>query len=57
MFERIVAMPMPAATNAGSIEGIEGEQGRLLGLQFHPESMQGAIWKKVFVDFISRSKI
>ena len=25
MFERIVAMPMPAATNAGSIEGIEGE--------------------------------
>lgn len=43
-------------SNDGLIEGIEGEQGRLLGLQFHPESMQGAIWKKVFVDFISRSK-
>ncbi len=44
-------------SNDGLIEGIEAEQGRLLGLQFHPESMQDAIWKKVFVDFISRSKI
>tara|TARA_B100001250_G_scaffold412110_1_gene442478 strand:- start:11523 stop:12215 length:693 start_codon:yes stop_codon:yes gene_type:complete len=44
-------------SNDGLIEGIEGEEGRLLGLQFHPESMKDSLWHRVFVDLISRSKI
>ncbi|MEE3232893.1 MAG: gamma-glutamyl-gamma-aminobutyrate hydrolase family protein [Candidatus Latescibacterota bacterium] len=41
----------------GLIEGIEGDGGRLLGLQFHPESMQDSLRRRIFVDFVSRAKM
>ena len=38
------------------IEGIESEDGRILGVQFHPEKMPGALWDRVFGYFFERAK-
>tara|TARA_B000000441_G_C21715339_1_gene335321 strand:- start:501 stop:1196 length:696 start_codon:yes stop_codon:yes gene_type:complete len=52
-----VGLRVNAISNDGLIEGIEGEEGRLLGLQFHPESMYSSMLEKVFKDFVSRAEI
>ena len=38
------------------IEGIETQDGRILGLQFHPEKMPNTIFDRIFDHFVSQSK-
>lgn len=39
----------------GLIEGIEGAEGRLFGVQFHPESMPGSAWDHLFTHLINQA--
>jgi putative glutamine amidotransferase len=38
----------------GLVEGIESEDGRFVGVQFHPEKMPGTVWDVLFTDLIRR---
>ena len=37
-----------ATSPEGVIEGLESEDGRLTGVQFHPERMPGTVWDRLF---------
>lgn len=39
----------------GVVEAVESTDGRLLGVQFHPERMPGTIWVKLFEHLVSRA--
>ena len=39
----------------GVVEAIESADGRLIGVQFHPERMLGTIWSKLFEHLVSRA--
>lgn len=39
----------------GLIEAIEGEEGRLVGVQFHPEAMPGSAWDRLFEHLVARA--
>ena len=41
----------------GVIEGIESSDGRILGVQFHPERMKGTVWRRIFDHLIKVSAI
>lgn len=32
----------------GLVEGVESEDGRIIGVQFHPEKMPGTVWERLF---------
>ena len=38
----------------GLVEGIESEDGRILGVQFHPEKMPDTVWDSLFTDLVER---
>ena len=38
----------------GLVEGLETEDGRILGVQFHPEKLSNTVWDNLFVDLIKR---
>ena len=46
---------MNARSTDGLIEGIETEDGRILGVQFHPEGLFGTVWDRVFDDLMERA--
>ncbi len=39
----------------GLIEGIETEDGRVIGVQFHPEQLPDTSWDRLFGDLVNRS--
>lgn len=45
-----------AHSSDGIIEGIEGEGGRLLGVQFHPEAMPGSAWDNLFEHLVGQAR-
>lgn len=44
-----------ACDKDGLIEGLEDAEGRLLGLQFHPEVLSGSVWDGVFEHLVQRA--
>ncbi|MEE2753385.1 MAG: gamma-glutamyl-gamma-aminobutyrate hydrolase family protein [Candidatus Latescibacterota bacterium] len=38
----------------GLVEGIESEDGRIIGVQFHPEKMPNTVWDTLFTDLVRR---
>lgn len=45
-----------AVSDDGVIEGIESEDGRIIGLQFHPEALPGTVWDRIFEHLVSISR-
>ncbi len=43
-----------ACSEDGLIEGLESEDGLLLGVQFHPERMGGGVWDRLFDSLVER---
>ena len=41
----------------GVIEGIESGDGRLVGVQFHPEGMPGTVWERLFARLVERAGV
>ncbi len=41
----------------GLIEGVEEEEGRLLGVQFHPEAMPGSAWDSLFAHLVRQASL
>tara|TARA_B100001123_G_C15146627_1_gene961800 strand:- start:326 stop:1042 length:717 start_codon:yes stop_codon:yes gene_type:complete len=39
----------------GLIEGVENEDGGIVGVQFHPERMPGTIWERLFEHLVERA--
>ena len=46
-------LELNAKSEDGLIEGFESEDGRILGVQFHPESLTNTVWQKVFEHLVS----
>ena len=44
-----------AVSEDGVIEGIETEDGRIIGVQFHPEALPGTVWDRVFEHLVAIS--
>ena len=42
------SLTVSARSGDGIIEGLESDDGRLIGVQFHPELMAGSCWHRVF---------
>ena len=49
-------LSVSARSGDGLVEAVESEDGRLLGVQFHPEVMAGSIWQKVFAHLVGRAQ-
>ena len=45
-----------AVSDDGVIEGIESEDGRIIGVQFHPEALPGTVWDRIFEHLVSISR-
>ena len=45
-----------AVSEDGVIEGIETEDGRIIGVQFHPEELPGTVWDRIFEHLIEISQ-
>lgn len=39
----------------GLIEGFESTDGRIVGIQFHPEKLPGSVWDNLFLDLVKRA--
>lgn len=39
----------------GVVEGIESGDGRLVGVQFHPEGMPGTVWERLFANLVEKA--
>ena len=48
-------LQVSAHSDDGLIEAIEGEEGRLVGVQFHPEAMPGSAWDRLFEHLVERA--
>lgn len=48
-------LQVSAHSDDGLIEAIEGEGGRLVGVQFHPEAMPGTAWDRLFEHLVARA--
>ena len=48
-------LEISARSSDGLVEAIEGEEGRLVGVQFHPEAMGGAVWARLFAYLVGRA--
>jgi putative glutamine amidotransferase len=44
-----------ARSEDGIIEGVENQDGRILGVQFHPELMDGEPWSNLFRGFVRQA--
>ena len=54
--ERIGAgLAVSARAADGLVEAIEGEGGRLVGVQFHPEALPGSVWDGLFSHLVRRA--
>lgn len=45
-----------ARSHDGVIEGLESDDGALMGVQFHPERMAGTAWERLFEDLVRRAR-
>ncbi len=45
-----------ARSNDRVVEGIETEDGRIVGVQFHPEKMPGSFWNRIFEYLVKQAK-
>jgi putative glutamine amidotransferase len=45
-------LQVSATSPEGLIEGLESEDGRLVGVQFHPERMPGTVWDRLFAQLV-----
>ncbi len=50
-----LGLQVNARSKDGLIEGLEDAEGRLLGLQFHPEALPGSVWDGVFAHLVQRA--
>ena len=39
----------------GLVEGVENEDGGIVGVQFHPERMPGTVWERLFEHLVERA--
>ncbi len=39
----------------GLVEGVETADGRIIGVQFHPERMPGTVWDRLFAHLVERA--
>ena len=44
-----------ARSGDGLVEGLESDDGGLVGVQFHPERMIGTVWERLFEDLVRRA--
>jgi putative glutamine amidotransferase len=44
-----------AVSEDGLIEGIEADNGCIMGVQWHPESMPGTVWDRIFENLIEQA--
>lgn len=47
-----VGLRASATSPEGLIEGLESEDGRLIGVQFHPERLPGTVWERLFEQLV-----
>ena len=50
-----VGLGVSGRSGDGVVEAVESEDGRLIGVQFHPERMPGTIWSKLFEHLVKRA--
>lgn len=48
---------LSARSPDGLVEGIESEDGLLIGVQFHPERMPGTAWDRLFAHLVRRAQL
>ena len=48
-------MSANASSSDGVIEGLESDDGTIIGVQFHPERMQRGAWDCLFEDLTERA--
>ena len=48
-------LQVSARSPDGLVEGLESEDGLLVGVQFHPEKMPGTVWDLLFEDLVARA--
>jgi len=54
--ERVGAgLRISARSADGLVEGLESEDGGIMGVQFHPERMPGTVWERLFADLVERA--
>ena len=46
---------LPLQSDDGLIEGFESKDGRLVGVQFHPEKLPGTTWDALFTDLVEKA--
>ena len=51
-----IGLRVNAVSEDGVIEGIETEDGRIIGVQFHPEALPGTVWDRIFEHLVSISR-
>ena len=44
-----------AVSEDGLIEGVERDNGRIMGVQWHPENMPGTVWDRIFENLIEQA--
>jgi putative glutamine amidotransferase len=48
-------LAISARSGDGLVEAVESGDGRLVGVQFHPEAMERSIWVKLFEYLVRRA--
>ena len=51
-----IGLRVNAVSEDGVIEGIETEDGRIIGVQFHPEALPGTVWDRIFEHLVAISQ-
>ena len=51
-----VGLRVNAVSEDGVIEGIETKDGRIVGVQFHPEALPGTVWDRIFEHLVAISQ-
>lgn len=50
-----VGLQVSSRSTDGLVEGVESADGRLIGVQFHPERLPGTVWQRLFEHLIERA--
>lgn len=51
-----IDLKISARSTDGLIEGIENSDGRIIGVQFHPEKMPQSIWSSLFTHLVEQAR-